>query len=189
MLPVIILLGYTLFSQISSYLMAKYLRNSIPMDHVYMPASLIFYGWFYYNCIDDTRLKKIIKWLTPSLIIFSIINTLFIQHINTPPDNIMKLSTMYNLVWGAILLIQLLDLPSAENVFINAYFLVALAIVWFNIISSFYFFLSSFIVRHKIDPTLVYSLHYYSNYICYLIIFIAMIFLRKTISHVREVRI
>ncbi|RYD78804.1 MAG: hypothetical protein EOP53_10600 [Sphingobacteriales bacterium] len=170
--------------------MAKYLRNSVPMEHIYMPVSVILSGWFYYQNIEDERSKMIIKWVTPLMVIFSISNTLFIQDINTYPDNIMKVATLFNLIWGAVLLIQFLDIPASENVFKNPYFLVALGIVWFNIISSLYFFLTAFLTRNKISPHLVSWLHYGSNYIYYIILFVAMIFLRrKNNNHVREARI
>lgn len=188
-IPVIIILGYTLVSQTTSYFLAKSVRNNVPLDHIYVPVSLVMWGWFYYQCIDDSKSKMIIKWATPLLIIFSVINTLFIQHINVVPDNIMKLATLFNLIWGSVLLIQLLDLPTGENVFKNPFFLVALALVWFNTISSFYFFLGSFLSRHKIYPSFIFSLHYYSNYVYYLILFTAMVFLKKSNQNVRKIRI
>ena len=189
MLPVIILLGYTFVSTSAGYFMAKYLRNNMPVDHVYGVVATCLWGWFYYQCFEDKQIKTISKWSTCLLVVFLIFNTIFLQPILTLPDNGFKMMTLFNLIWGAVLFIQMLDLPAKENIFKNSFFLVALGVVWFNIISSLYFFLSAFLVRNNISSTFINSMHYYSNYVYYIILIFAMLYLRKTHQNVRNVRL
>lgn len=187
-LPVIIILGYTFISQSCSVLCAKYFRNNMPVEHIYMMVSTALWGWFFYTNNEDGKIRVIIKWLTLALVTFYVINTLFIQHINTFPDNSMKLATLFNLVGGSVLLIQMLDLPAKENVFKNPLFLVAVGLVWFNTISSLYFFLKTFLTQYKIYPSVIILIHLISNYVYYLILFMAMFFLKKYNQDVRKIR-
>ena len=187
-LPVIILLGYTFLSQTGSVLAAKIIRNNIPNEHLYALVSNCLWGWFFYINIEGLRTKAIIKWFTIGCVVFAVVNVLFLQTINKFPDNMMKLNTLSNLVWGAVLLIQLLDLPARQNVFQNPFFLVAVGLVWFNIISSFYFFLTVFLTKYQIFPSLLNIIHLISNYVFYLILFTAMFFLKKYNQDVRTIR-
>ena len=179
MLPVIILLMYAFVSQIGSVIGAVYFRNNIPNEHLSIFMFTMIWAWFFYLNIDEAPARRAIRWLAPALAVFFICNTLFLQDLNTLPSNSMKLATLFNLVLGSYLFIRLLDLPGKQNVFQNPIFLVAVGLVWFHTISSFHFFLTGFMFKYKIYSSFVGYVHLFSNYVYYLIIFMAMFSLKK----------
>ena len=187
-LPVIIILGYTLLSQSASFYAAIRFRNNLPVDHVFMWVSTALWGWFYYRNIEGDAFRRLIKIITPILCILFVVNTFFIQGFNSFPGNPMKIVTLFNPVWGAVLLVQKLDLPAGENVFKNPIFVIAIGLVWFNIISSLYFFLWGFLAKYKVDSTIIYTIHIISNYVYYLLFLVSMLFLKKYKSDARQIR-
>ncbi|RYY69132.1 MAG: hypothetical protein EOO13_10395 [Chitinophagaceae bacterium] len=187
-LPVIVILGYTMVSQTASLLAAAIIRNNLPIEHMYSVVSTALWGWFFFTNIQGSSTKSLIKWVTAALVVFFLINAFFIQGLDSFPDNAMKLATAFNLIWGFVLFIQQLDLPAGENVFRNPIFLVAIGLVWFNIISSFYFFLKVFLTKYNILPDKIDMLHTISNYLYYIIFLTAMIFLKNFNQHVRTIR-
>ena len=187
MLPVIILLGVTLVAEIISYFMAKVYRNNMPGYHFFNPLQLIIWGFFFYATIEDEKIKKSIPWTLGIVLLFSIINTLFFQPLKTLPDNFMKVATLVNIIWAGLLFMQQLDVPARENIFKNPLFIVALAVMWFNIISSFYFILYGFMVKYKLSSYYVHQIHYFSNLVYYLLFFVAMLLLKPSLNHVRKI--
>lgn len=187
MLPVIILLGVTLVAEIISYFMAKVYRNNMPGYHFFNPLQLIIWGFFFYATIEDEKIKKSIPWTLGIVLLFSIINTLFFQPLKTLPDNFMKVATLVNIIWAGLLFMQQLDVPARENIFKNPLFIVALAVMWFNIISSFYFILYGFMVKYKLSSYYVHQIHYFSNLVYYLLFFVAMLLLKPFPNHVRKI--
>ena len=187
MLPVIILLGVTLVAEIISYFMAKVYRNNMPGYHFFNPLQLIIWGFFFYATIEDEKIKKSIPWTLGIVLLFSIINTLFFQPLKTMPDNFMKVATLVNIIWAGLLFMQQLDVPARENIFKNPLFIIALAVMWFNIISSFYFILYGFMVKYKLSSHYVHQIHYFSNLVYYLLFFVAMLLLKPSPNHVRKI--
>ena len=187
MLPVIILLGVTLVAEIISYFMAKIYRNNMPGYHFFNPLQLVIWGFFYYSTIEDEKFRKSIPWTVGAMLLFSVINTLFFQPLKTLPDNFMKVVTMINIIWAGLLFMQQLDSPGRENIFKNPLFIVAVAVMWFNIISSFYFILYGFMVKYKLSSSYVHQIHYFSNLVYYFLFFVAMLLLKPSFNHVRKI--
>ena len=178
LLPVVLLLGYTFLTTVINYLMAKYLRNNVPVDHFVVPGLVGGWGIFFSQVLEDPRVKKYIVWATIILISYSVINS-FVTGLNVTPWVVLRVVTIFNLILGGLLLIQMLDLSSKENVFTNTFFLIALAIVWFNMISSLSFFLYDFLAKHKPSGKFMSRLHFISNYVYYSILLLAMLFQNK----------
>lgn len=175
LLPVVLVLIFIFLSSMTSFLTGRYLRESRPVNHFITPIMLAGWGLFFSRVLEDSRVKKIAGWVAVILIVFSIVNS-FITGLFVEPWIPMRAATIFYLILGGLLLMQMLELPSKENIFTNTFFLIALAIVWFNMISSLSFFLADFMNIHKPARQMVGYIHWYSNYIYYSILMLAMIF-------------
>lgn len=178
LLPVVIVLICIFISTVVGFFTARYIRNNQIVNHFINPVMLACWGYFFHQALEDPRVKRITAWAAVILIICSVINS-FITGILVAPWVIIRASTIFYLILGALLLIQMLDLPSKENVFKNTFFLIALGIVWFNMISSLSFFLSDVVKANKLARQFMYTLLSYSNYIYYSILLLAMYFQKK----------
>ncbi|MBC7935792.1 MAG: hypothetical protein H7Y86_10620 [Rhizobacter sp.] len=178
LLPVVIVLIAVFLQAVIAFLMGKYLRNNLPVDHFITPVMLGGWGFFFSQALEDPRVKKFALWATVFLIACSIVNTL-LTGFNVSPWIVMRAVTIFNFILGGLLLMQTLDLSSKENIFTNSFFLIALAVVWFNMISSLNFFLYDFMKVHKPARQIINQIHWYSNYIYYSILLLAMLFQKK----------
>lgn len=178
LLPVVIVLVCIFISSVIAFLAGKYLRQNTPVDHFINPVMLTCWGLFFSQVLEDPRVKKYIKWATIILIAVSIVNS-FITGLFVSPWYVMQAATIFYLILGGLLLMQMLDMPSKENVFTNTFFLIALAVVWFNMISSLNFFLYDFVRVYKPAGQIIGKIHWYSNYIYYGILILAMFFQKK----------
>lgn len=178
LLPVVVVLIFIFLSSLTAFFTGRYLRGSRPVNHFITPIMLAGWGLFFSRVLEDSRVKKIAGWVAVILILFSIIHS-FITGLFVEPWIAMRAATIFYLILGALLLMQLLELPSKENIFTNTFFLIALGIVWFNMISSLSFFLADFMSIHKPARQIISYIHWYSNYIYYSILMLAMIFQKK----------
>ncbi|MFT3979692.1 MAG: hypothetical protein QM687_04425 [Ferruginibacter sp.] len=175
----IIILAFTLLAELSSFVAAIVWHNSIPVHHVASPFWILLWAIFFYRYMQGEFLKKIMLVSAVLLILTSIVNSLFIESINDYPNIPYKAATIFRLIWSAVILVQLLDMPTNINLFKDPLFLIVLGGVWFNTISSLYFFFSSFMMKYKVYPPLVPNIHLVSNYLYYSILFYAMLCLKN----------
>jgi hypothetical protein len=185
--PVIIYLGLVLFSELVNYWMAKYYRNNMPAFHLLIPIQFLVLGIFFYNNIMDKKIKKSILWTIGGMLLFALVNTIYLQPIKTLPENFMKPITLIYIFWAALLFMQQLDLPAKENIFKNPVFIVTVAVLWFNIISFMFFLLYGFINKYHLPTTYITYIHYFSNLVYYLLLLSAMGFAKLYFKHVRKI--
>jgi hypothetical protein len=185
--PVIIYLGVILFSELFSFFMAKYYRNNMPVYHIVTPLHFLLLGIFFYRNIIDTRIKIFSRWIIGGFIFFSLINTIFIQNILTFPGNFTNSITLIYIFFSASLFLQQLELPSSENIFKNPVFIIATAILWFNIVSFLFFLLYDFAKTYKLDMSYMNNIHYFSNIVYYLLLLSAMIFSKLNFKHAGKI--
>jgi len=176
---VIILFGVTLVSEILSYFMAKYFRNNMPLAHFFGPIQLCIWAGFFYKIFDNSRIKKVIIWITVSMVLFAFINTVFLQPLKTFPDNFIKLATMLFILGGGYLFILRLDAPGNMSIFKDALFITAVAVIWFNLISFLFFLLYAYMLKHQLPTRTLRTIHMFSNYIYYLLLLMAIILPQK----------
>lgn len=186
MLFLVILITYTSLSQAVSYWAAVVYRNNIAVDNVYSPVSVLLYGLFFYEVIINEKWRRVMLYLAMAIFVFAIINIIWIEPIHTKSANLFQLKTIYLFAGGAILLLQQIDLPGDKFVFKDPVFLSGLTLVWFNTISSIYFYFSKFIAEYKIKVPFLTYVHFFSNYVHYLIFFLAMIYIKNYKSYARE---
>lgn len=185
--PVIVYLGLVLALEISSYYMAVIYKNNMPGFHISMPIYFVVIGIFFYRNIVDERVKKTIPWTVAALLLFAIVNAIFFQPLKSFPDNVSKGTTFFYIVWAALLFIQHLDNSAAENIFKNPVFIATIAIMWFNTISLSFFLLYPFMTKHNLPTASVNIIHYFSNYVYYLLLVLSIYLAKVQTNHDRKI--
>ena len=186
--PVVVLFVLTLLAESLSYYFGKYYRNNMPVAHIFNPIQLTVWAYYFYKNFYNIQAKKIIKWGAIAMILFSIINTLFIQHIKTFPDNFIKLETMVLIIAGAYLFIQQLELPSGINIFKEPFFVTSVAILWFNLLSFLFFLLLAYMMANKISTVTMRALHFYYNYVYYILLTLTFFLPNRLLTHARKIQ-
>jgi len=185
--PVTIYLGLVLALEISSHFMAVIYKNNMPGFHISIPLYFLIIGIFFYNNIVDKKIRRSIPFTVAALILFAIVNAVYFQPLNSFPDNVAKGTTFFYIVWAAFLFIQHLDNSSAENIFANPVFITAVAIMWFNIISLSFFLLYPFMMKYNLPNNSVFTIHYFSNYVYYLLLLLSIVLAKIQISNDRKI--
>ncbi len=179
--PVIFLLGITLVSETVSKFLAITIKNNNYVYHFFHPIQLFVWGFFFYINTQNIIFKRSVIILTTIFIVCSILNSLYLQGLTVFPGNFIKFQTLLLLLWSSNLFIEYLDKPAGQNIFSDPVFLIAIAVIWFNLVSfSFFDFFSIFLIK-KIPTDSIRAVHYFSNFLYYTLIAIAMLIKNKQI--------
>lgn len=164
-----IFIGVTFLSESMGRILAVKFGNSSPVYHIYNIFNYIFYTRIYAGLIKHKVARRIIAYSAIPVIIFSIINTLFIQGIFLFPSNFLLISCVANISFSLILFSQMLGEPSDQT-------LLSQSIFWFNVSVLFYFaiiFLNwgffNYLLRHKFNMKPISLLLYYTNLAYYIL--------------------
>lgn len=185
--PLTLYLAVVFTLEILSHYMALIYQNNMPGFHFSIPVYFLIIGTFFYRTITDEKIKRSIPWTIGALILFSVVNAVFFQPLNSFPDNVSKGTSFFYIVWAAVLFVQHLDLSSEENIFKNPVFIIAIAILWFNIISLSFFLLYPFMTKHNLPSKSVYMIHYFSNYVYYLLLLLSIVLAKIQINNDRRI--
>jgi hypothetical protein len=178
--PIVVLLGLTLLSEVISRITAYKFHNNSIVYHFFNPLQAIAWGWFFYINLLTARIKRLVIPLLSLLILFSVLNTLLWQPLNTNPWNFIKFESLFLLFFSANVFIELLDRPACENIFRNSVFIVCIGIIWFVLTSFEFFNFFNFYVQKNIPKESIRAISYFSNYIYYTLLLIAMFLNSKT---------
>jgi hypothetical protein len=185
--PIIILLGVTFVIELSGYFFAKYLRNNSPVYHLFNPIQAGLQGWFFYIASDRKMVKKVVLSSSIGLILFSLVYSL-VYGIMRFPGFFLIPETLVLITWGSLLFIQMLDMPAGQNIFKNPVFIIATAVIWFNLFSFIFFLLYNYLVKNNLSTDSLRMIHFFSNYIYYILLFIAISLTRSDNKHERPVK-
>ncbi len=184
--PIVILLGVTFISEVVSIFIAKYYRNNSPVYHVFNILQISFLGCFFYRAFRSKMLKRIILITSIGMVLFSIFVTLLFQNIYVFPSIFLNVETFILIIWSVLLFIEILDSPSERNIFKDPVFIITIGILWFNLFSFIFFLLHNYLVKNDISVRSITLLHFFSNYIYYLLILVALIVIRFSSSYERK---
>ena len=133
------------------------------------------WGVFFYRNSNNYLFRNTIIFLSGLFICCSILSSFLWQKIHVFPGDIIKFETLILLSWSFFLFVEFLDKPGDENIFINPAFILTVAVIWFNLISFLFFDLFNFFLINKIPTDSIRAVHYFSNYVYYLLLVIAML--------------
>lgn len=176
-----ILLGITLVCEIVSRILAYRIANSSPPYHFLIPIQSLMWGAFFAAQFKAGWKRKFAVYVCGLLLLLSIANTLFLQGIYKFPDNVLKIQTFGFITIGFFLFTEKLDDSLGRNIFKDPVFLLAVAIIWFNLISFLFFNFHGFLLKNLVPRNTLRIINYTSNYVYYTIILISLclIFFRK----------
>ena len=179
--PVIFLLGITLVSESISKFLAITIHNNNYVYHFFHPIQLFVWGFFFYLNTKNILFKRSLLMLTTIFIAGSFLNSIYLQALTVFPGNFIKFQTLILLLWSGNLFIEYLDRPAGQNIFTDPIFLTTIAVIWFNLVSfSFFDFFNIFLIK-KIPTDSIRAVHYFSNYLYYSLIVVAMLVKNKQI--------
>lgn len=185
--PIIVLFVVTLLSEILSYYMAKVYRNNMPLAHFFNPIQLCIWAWFYYNTFKDRRVKKTIVWVTVGMLLFAVLNTLYLQPLKTFPDNFIRVETMLFIILGSYLFLTRLDVPGSISIFKDPLFVTAVAVLWFNLLAFLFFLLYGYMSKHGLPARDLRTIHMFTNYIYYLLLITALVLPQQKLQHAGKI--
>ncbi len=172
--PVVWLLGITACSEVLCKVLALTIQNNIPVYHVYQPVQFTLWAVFFCRNMQSGW-KKTVFPLWGLLFLFALLNTLFIQPVNTFPGNFTKLESVVVMFWSFCLFSEFLDLPARNNIFGSSNFMICVAVMWFNLVSYLFFGLFNNYVSNPQLIRSVWSIHLFSNYTYYSLLLTAML--------------
>jgi hypothetical protein len=175
----IILLGLTIINEGVAYWAALVYRNNWLVYQVYNFFSIGLYAGLFYESIQHPKLRRIILYSGFGIMLFWIVNFIWIEPLFSPSKNIYRIMTMYFFAGACVLLFQQLELPGKVKLFKEPLFLIALSLVWFNTVSSLFFFFIPVFSKHRLGSNLLYDLHFFSALVHYSIFLWAMLNLKN----------
>lgn len=173
--PIIILLGITLVSECLSRVLAYEIKNSNPPYHFLSPLQSLLWGAFFKKEFETKNKKNIFFYLCVLIAALSLLNTLFFQNIFIFPDNILKIQSFGFITIGFILFIEKLEESSEKNIFRDPGFLIAVSLIWFNLISFIFFNFHNYLLKKLLLGNSLRVINYISNYGYYLLLALAII--------------
>lgn len=179
-IPIVILLGLTLVSEVASRVAAYEFHNNSFVYHFFNPIQAVVWGWFFYINLKTEKVKVLVIPLLAILILFSAFNSWLWQPLHTNPWNFVKFESLYLLFFSTNIFIELLDRPAHENVFRDSVFIICVGIIWFVLTSFQFFNFFNFYVQKKIPKESIRAISYFSNYVYYTLLLIAMFLNSKT---------
>lgn len=168
--PIVILLEVTFICEFFSRIYAYCLENSNPVYHLLSPFQVLLIGAFFRMEFTTRGNKKVTFWLCTCLIVMSLLNSMFVQSIFKFPDNTLRVQSACFIALGFLLVAQKIDEPSKNNILKDPVFMVAVGVIWFNLISFIFFNFHQALVKNILSLDLMRIINYVSNYVFYLIL-------------------
>lgn len=184
-----LLLITVISNQLVSYA-GMYYKVSVQLYHIFNPIQLTFLGLFFYSNFEDRLLKKLVPYIIAAGVVFTILNTSFLQSWDQYPTNFIVFETLLLIAWATMLFVEKLDAPGNVNIFKDPVFITAVAILSFNLFSFIFFLLTNYFIKHKIDMfASIYKILYFANIIYYGLLVVAYIFSYKLVKqHAKDRR-
>ena len=122
----VLLIGLTLLSECISRLYGFYYKTTFPVYHFYIPFAILLNSFIYLKLLDfNSKIQSSIQGVTLLFITLSILNTYFLQTINTFSSYGIILHGFQTLLLSLILFFKMLQEPSETPLRKQAVF-------WFN---------------------------------------------------------
>jgi hypothetical protein len=176
------LLGITFISETISRVLVFKIRNSNPVYHFYAPLEILALGIFFFVSTSGTFFRKMIFISFLSLLLFSIINSIFFQKIMTFNSNVDLMKIPITLIISFAAIWDHLRKPISGNFYIDPYLIILIGILWFNITSFFFFIAHNYFVGNNIPTKTIGLIQYISNMVYYFIFLIAIVIFKKPVN-------
>lgn len=182
--PILLLL--TFVAQMFMYYWSKEYKNNALIAHIFNPIQFLVLMIFFNHNFKEHWEKKVVFYLAGAMLLYGLINTLFLQNTKTLPSNFLVVSNLLLIILSVNLFLQKLDSVSTKvNIFKEPVFLISIGILCFNVFSFLYFLLSNFLFEKNLSVKNLIFILIFSNFLYYTIILIALFFSLKINSNFR----
>jgi len=176
---VVILLGITFASELLTRILISRFGNGSYAYHFFNPVQIGIWGLFFYNITVRATTKYVVGICTPLLILFSIISSIS-TGLKSYPGLFLRVETLVLLLFGLLSFLEQIDsMPTDQRILANPIFLIVIAVIWFNLFSFLFFNFQEFFISRGLSTRLLRLIHYISNYVYYLILWIGMLIFRS----------
>ena len=177
-IPMLLLL--TFIAQMFMYYWAVEYKNNALIAHIFNPVQFIVLMLFFYQNAKERWMKKITIYLGAAMLIYGFINSMFLQNTKIFPSNFLVVSNLLLILLSGYLFLHKLDSVSTKvNIFKEPVFLIAAAILYFNIFSFIFFLLNNYMILNNIRTTYLRNILLLTNVMYYTILLMALIFSLK----------
>lgn len=169
------LIVFTFLIQVPSFALWLQSKNNLPFVHLYTLGEVVLLSLIYWTQFDNKLLKKGVLIVSASLLLFSIINSVFIQSIYTFNSNAATLENCVLIFYSLIYFNQLLRAPELSDLGANPMFWINAGVLVYFSGSLIVFLTSNYLIPKSSDlQSAVWSLHSVINIVHYLIYAIAL---------------
>ena len=134
---------------VGPYLQKLHIDDTFFVDPIYFLRNYVFIGLFSVGIIKDEQTIKVIKWLSISLIIFTFLNTFFIEGYEDYQTIGNTLDNLYKLVISFLVLKRLFNSNIQTKITNHLYFWVYLGFLIIGCIAGLIDFLSNKLVNQQ----------------------------------------
>jgi hypothetical protein len=169
----IIFIGFTFITESISRILAWRLHNSMPIYHLVSPLEYTCFTLMYLSFFQDKKTEAI-KYLYLPVIIFSMVNSFYIQGLMNFPSNSILLFQIIYLAYSLLGFKQLLDMSTKTSIRRQSFFWLNTALLFFSSTQLFFFGLLNYAIRHHLNLMPIYIFSYVINLIYYIFMAIAI---------------
>lgn len=181
-----ILLLVTFVAQMFMFYWAVMYRNNALIAHIFGPIQFIILMAFFKQNFRLAWEKKAVLYLAIVMVIYSLINSWFLQNTKTFPSNFIIVATLLQIILSVNLLLHKLDSVSTKiNIFKEPVFLTAMAIFTFNIFSFFIFLINNYLLEKNIGNKGTGFVLLFVGLLYYTLLLLSLIFSLKKSIHTR----
>ena len=163
----------TFVNQIVMFYWAVEYKSNAVVSHIFNPIQFILILYFLYQNIENPRLKLYVPYLATGMVIFSVVNSFFLQSLNTFPSNFLVIANLVLITIATVLFLEKLDSPSSVKIFQDPVFIIGSAVLLFNAFSFLFFLLTNYLRSIQYSTSSIYYILLFANILYYSLLFIA----------------
>ena len=183
-IPILLLL--TFVAQMFMYYWAVTYKNNALIAHIFNPIQFTLLMVFFNQNFKERWERNASLYLAGAMLIYGLINTLFLQNTKTFPSNFLVVSNLLLIILSINLFLQKLDTVSTKvNIFKEPVFLIAIAILCFNVFSFIFFLLKNYLFDKNISSNDLTFILLFANLLYYTLLLMALIFSLKNSLNTR----
>jgi len=168
---VVLNLLFVFLSELTVRLLIHHHIESYPIYHLFIPVQIAFYG-FIYAKISSIPRKRLFFVIVASLMLISLLTSIFIQKINYLPSIGFILLSCFAIPLSLLKFTEMINSPISRKLNLQTVF-------WFNLGTFFFysitFFIYSFFPFISEGPDWVYDLPWFANIYFYTFYFISLV--------------
>lgn len=144
------------FNLANNYVVNRY-HNNAPILHITAIIDFLFFASIYYYLFVNKLTRNLILLFTAFVVIFSILNAIYLQPIRTIfPSNVMVVTEVLLVIFAILLFKQMLLYPIQLNIVKQGMFWYNTAILFFSAIMFLNYALINYLSTHHYNPVIFY---------------------------------